>query len=344
MSQSFEVRMISSNDVKEIIAANPPRITISEAGQASDHGSLQISPPLDKNRPGRKPKHLTFTRDRVSSEGDIRDLLKRKREVTKELDSSEGDPDSVIPPPKKMINGKDAGSDMSIAQGNKDNEVSINRILASLTNEIKLLRAEAVTNTKNLESRISTAQSDNIHAINGIKEELKYIESTWDSRWKELKTKQEELEGELATIKANLNTQSATNTNPRVNSPSLDTNLLESKIRKIDQIIDLQEKEAKRLNIIIKNHNWTQDNLRSQAQNFLRSSFDTDTDVSGVQAADKLGRVIRVKLSSLEAKEKILSNKAKILKDSKISISRDLTHQELIQRSNLRKAAEEKNK
>ena len=59
---------------------------------------------------------------------------------------------------------------------------------------------------------------------------------------------------------------------------------------------------------------------------------------------DKLGKVIRVNLGTLEAKEKIMTTKATILKSSELSISHDLTNRELTQRNNLIKLAEEKKK
>lgn len=93
--------MSSSNDIKQILAANPPRITVTGAGQVQEPSSAQSVSSLEKNKAGRKPKHLTFTRDRICSEGDIRELFKRKRETSKEVDSAEPDSDFDVQPLKR---------------------------------------------------------------------------------------------------------------------------------------------------------------------------------------------------------------------------------------------------
>lgn len=105
-----------------------------------------------------------------------------------------------------------------------DSEDNINSILLSLTREIKLLRSEASANTTNLEARISAAQTNNLQAINDIKEELKNIESSWDIKWKDLKSKQQELESEISSIKASLKSQNSTSAKTQASLANLDQN------------------------------------------------------------------------------------------------------------------------
>ncbi|CAG5082984.1 Similar to X-element\ORF2: Probable RNA-directed DNA polymerase from transposon X-element (Drosophila melanogaster), partial [Cotesia congregata] len=354
--------MFAGVEIKQLLADNPPRIIVKNTEPPQGTGKPQTPTQPKKAKPGRKLKPLTFTKERARSDGDIRDLLKRKRDMEKGNSSPDSESENVVQSLKKLGNATpiqdanhgtlNAHSELmlfdSFFADNQDDlvdsNVNVKSILLTLTKEIKLLRTEAANNTVKLEKRIETAQESNSSAITGLKKELKNFETTWDSKWQELQSKQLVLETEIATIKEDLKSHRAGDSVNLAQDVNPNITLLETKMKRLDQLIDTQEKEAKRMNIIIKNHTWSLANLKKDAQSFLQDKFNATAELMDINPVDKLGKVIQVKLGSLEAKERIMSTKASALKTSKLSITHDLTNRELFQRSNLIKFAEEKNK
>ncbi|XP_068990470.1 spindle assembly abnormal protein 6 homolog [Neodiprion pinetum] len=353
--------MITAEDVKKILAVNPPRIIVSPSESIIEVPACHQTPTPPGNKPGRKLKAFTF-RERANSESDIREFLKRKREAGKDLDSSISDSEKDLPPLKKVDsvkalecpdklnsitdNNMEPTATESFVVTEQSNAISsetdLGQALLGLTQQISLMRSEASVNTKKLENQISDVKKSNAEAIEEVKQEMHKIESAWNENWHGVQAKQTELEIEIMELKKQIARKSPV-TDSEVSQKSRD--LLEKadkKLKKVEQLLQEQEKETKKMNIIIINHNWQLSQLQGSTRQFLKEKFNADEEIAKIHAVDKLGKVIRVKFNSQIAKDRIMTTKASILKESKISIVNDLTARELELRTKLIQIAKER--
>ncbi|KAH0546452.1 hypothetical protein KQX54_009778 [Cotesia glomerata] len=153
---------------------------------------IHCTPVQATNKPGRKIKALNFTRDRVGSETDIRDFLKRKRDENKELDTSLSDSESNLHPLKR-------------------------------------------------------------------------------------------LEIEITELKQHISDKSQTSDNVMTPKSLELLELTNKKLKKMEQLLNEQEKESKKMNIIIKNHNWGLSRLQENTLQFLSEKFNAKDDIVKIQ-------------------------------------------------------------
>ncbi|XP_044588862.1 intracellular protein transport protein USO1-like [Cotesia glomerata] len=355
--------MFGNVDIKQLLASNPPRIIINQTERGADALSQQpttTSSVADKTV--KKTKTHLNNRERTGSESDIRDYLKRKRDAEKDLDTSGTELEFNYQPSKKVDSSKNNNETNKISTAQithiepstapspivTDQNITFNmdddmlKILQSLTAQISMMRTEATTNVNKLQTQILDSQKNNAEAILEIKNDIKKVVSSWNSKWLDVQKKQSELENEITNLKEQLKNK----TTEAGNSADKKSNdllfLADKKLKKVEQLIYDQEKEAKKMNIIIKNHDWEPTQVQEKTTKFLEEKFNTRAEIVNIQPVDKAGKLIRVKLSTQKAKEKIMTDKAMVLKGNKISIVRDLTSRELEQRSNLIKIMKEK--
>ncbi|XP_057333469.1 uncharacterized protein LOC130672765 [Microplitis mediator] len=354
--------MFAGVDVKQLLANNPPRIVITQSEQGVEALNQQQTTSSVSIKAVKKTKAHLNNRDRAGSESDIRDYLKRKRDTEKDLDTSWSDSEFNYQPYKKVdssnntietdkistaqISHIDPSTALHPTVTDQNNAINMDddmiKILHSLTAQISLMRTEATTNVNKLQTQILDSQRTNAEAILEVKNEIKKVESSWNIKWLETQKKQSELETEIATLKEQLKNK----TTEAGNFADKKTNelliLADKKLKKMEQLIYDQEKQVKKLNIIIKNHDWEPTQAQEKTKKFLEEKFNTREEIVNIQPVDKAGKMIRVKFSTQKVKEKIMTDKATVLKGNKISIVRDLTSRELEQRSNLIQMAKEK--
>lgn len=178
------------------------------------------------------------------------------------------------------------------------------KILQSLTAQISMMRTEATTNVNKLQTQILESQKNNAEAILETKNDIKKVESSWNSKWLDVQKKQSKLKNEITTLKEQLKNK----TTEAGNSADKKSNdllfLADKKLKKVKQLIYDQEKEVKKINIIIKSHDWELTQVQEKTTKFLEKKFNTRAKIINIQPVDKAGKMIRVKLSTQKAKKK----------------------------------------
>ncbi|KAH0559205.1 hypothetical protein KQX54_002197 [Cotesia glomerata] len=190
------------------------------------------------------------------------------------------DPSTVLPPTVTDQNNTI----------NMDDDV-IN-ILQSLTTQFSMIRTEATTNVNKLQTQTLDSQRNNAEAILEIKNGIETVESSLNIKWLHIQKKQSELVTKIATLKEQLKNKT-TKAGNFANKKSNDLLILAvKKLKKVEQLIYDQEKEAKKMNIIIKNHDWEPTQVQVKTTKFLEKKLNTRAEIVNIQPVDKAGKMI----------------------------------------------------
>ncbi|XP_044579676.1 early endosome antigen 1-like [Cotesia glomerata] len=317
---------VQESSVNLIKIANSGSILPSHSvAQSLNTTNSNLSDNKTPNKQGRPPKSLLFTSEATLNNRNMLEYLKRKREDTA-LDLEPTEDTETASQAAKQQNmlqpSPTKAQDTPVCLENK----STDEILRILVGQIGAMREEAKTNTTSLENRIQQSQSENQKSIQALRKDYPELKSTWSDKWTKMQERQAKLEAEIAELKA-----AKTNTEytrlEKENNSCIDE--INSKIKCLEDMTEIYEKSWRKLNIIVKNHNWSNSNLLKQAQEFFNRNFNLNNPVSKIKPLDRNFKILRIKLADENTKAIILKNKALNLKESKISIMQDLTKREL---------------
>ncbi|KAH0549496.1 hypothetical protein KQX54_009753 [Cotesia glomerata] len=268
---------------------------------------------------GRLPKHLTFTRDRASSNCNSEDFFKRKR-------SEDSDPENPWPeleensqqhkkihksrpnsPPKSVNQNTSAVQSPAVVHPltdtTEDTFYSMVREGLTINSMFDKLSEQIRESTRKLESQIQASQLRSEAAIEQIREEL-------TEQIIKIADRQTKLEAEMAAMKASQN--SLVNHD---NSPSFEDT--KRKIKQLEDIIHQQEKLSKQLYI----------------------NFNLSNAIESATHINHAHKIARIKFTNLNAKETVMATKARVLKNDTISINHDLTKRALYCTKKIKEAA-----
>lgn len=295
------------------------------------------TPTVTKFR-GRLPKALTFTRERAGSTSCIEDFLKRKRPEDTDLDNSTYELEDSFQQSKKMNKGppqspsslSEAAKTMNQTQEDHfstTDELSLNLDLetpdsslpvsaATIFNMFNNLSKQMSKNTCQIENQIKISQRSNEAAIEQVKKDL-------TNQLGNIRARQDKLEAEIEDIKSGkLSHTLIQNIAPELTET-------QAKIKQLEDMLHQQEKHAKKLNVVVKNHSWAEQSLMADACKFIEMNFNLSNVIESVSPSNRDRKIARVKFSNIDAKESVMSSKARVLKNTSISINHDLTKRAL---------------
>ncbi|CAG5096617.1 Protein of unknown function [Cotesia congregata] len=329
---------VQENSVNLIKTANSGSILPSSSvAQSPNTTNSNLSDNKTPNKQGRPLKSQSFTSEATLNNRNMLEYLKRKREDTA-LDPEHTEDTETASQATKKQNMLQLSStkaqDTPVCLENK----STDEILRILVSQIGAVREEAKTNKTSLENRIQQSQSENKKSIQALRKDYQELKSTWSDKWTKMQERQAKLEAEIAELKAAKTNTEHTRLEKENNSCIEEIN---SKIKCLEDMTEIYEKSWRKLNIIVKNHNWPNSNLLNQAQEFFNRNFNLNNPVSEIKPLDRNFKILRIKLADENTKAIILKNKALNLKESKISIMQDLTKRELQTFKKLQQVARE---
>ncbi|XP_068994149.1 rab11 family-interacting protein 3-like [Neodiprion pinetum] len=286
--------------------------------------------PASSKKPGAPIKAFTFTRERAASLGDIKDYLNRKRTIdNRDPDDSPSDSEETTQAAKKMFN---QASNSASLVSNPDAMMSdlsntgkahpISALLGRLTDQIAQMQSQANNNTEALKEQIKNSQRENQNAIQAIRDDFLKSEKTLLGRIDNISKRQDKLDKELEALKSGNISLSTTN-------PSSEAEVNKARLHKLEDLVSQQEKAAKRLNIIAKNHNWREPNLIHQINEFMEEKFSLSNAVIDVIPMRQDRKVLKIKLSNEKAKDTVMNAKRTVLKGSTLSLNNEYTNREL---------------
>lgn len=317
---------VQENSVNLIKIANSGSILPSNSvAQSPNTTNSSLSDNKTPNKQGRPLKSQSFTSEATLNNRNMLEYLKRKREDTVlDLEYTE-DTEAASQATKKQNMLQPSPTKVQDTPACLENK-STDEILRILVGQIGAMREEAKTNKTSLENRIQQSQSENQKSIQALRKDYQELKSTWSDKWTKMQERQAKLEAEIAELKAAKTNTEYTGLEKENNSCIEEIN---SKIKCLEDITEIYEKSWRKLNIIVKNHNWPNSNLLNQAQEFFNRNFNLNNPVREIKPLDRNFKILRIKLADENTKAIILKNKALNLKESKISIMQDLTKREL---------------
>lgn len=329
---------VQENSVNLIKIANSGSILPSNSvAQSPNTTNSSLSDNKTPNKQGRPLKSQSFTSEATLNNRNMLEYLKRKREDTVlDLEYTE-DTEAASQATKKQNMLQPSPTKVQDTPACLENK-STDEILRILVGQIGAMREEAKTNKTSLENRIQQSQSENQKSIQALRKDYQELKSTWSDKWTKMQERQAKLEAEIAELKAAKTNTEYTGLEKENNSCIEEIN---SKIKCLEDITEIYEKSWRKLNIIVKNHNWPNSNLLNQAQEFFNRNFNLNNPVREIKPLDRNFKILRIKLADENTKAIILKNKALNLKESKISIMQDLTKRELQNFKKLQQVARE---
>lgn len=183
-------------------------------------------------------------------------------------------------------------------------------------------------NTNKIEEQIEISQQNDVDAIKQIKEEL-------IGQLDGIKARQDKVGADIENIK------SGKISIPSVQGVTPELEETQAKIKQLENMIHQQEKLTKQMNIVVKNHEWTDHSLTTDANNFFKINFDFSNVIKSVTQINRERKIARVKFNNFSAKETVVSTKARVLKHTVVSINRELTKKALLCNKKLQEKAVE---
>lgn len=121
--------------------------------------------------------------------------------------------------------------------------------------------------------------------------------------------------------------------------------ILESRIEKLENRLEEQERERKKCNIIIKGIAGKEIHSQQEIQEWLKTKLEVDTEVRRVTNLGKPGNrdMVLVELGNYQKKQDIMKNKSR-LRGTEIYIENDLTLEERKIAASIRRLAKEERK
>lgn len=298
-----------------------------------------------RKKVGRLSIAESLGRNRSYSDGDIREILKRKREEEHEAFAEESTDLSSAKKINRCLSfGERVDPEDPVLQASSDlNSSEENTIMAagsessatdlqSLTALIQSMNAKMDLNQTKLEEKIAKLHQDNVREFHTLREEWKIevkktekqiedLSSAMNSKYAELKKQVDELpsisNGDILRRLSKLEADAG-----KSKSSSIST------IDSLERRLDFQERTIKKCNIVIKGYTRKSQDLRRDIMDFFAEKFGLHNIVTEVtELSHNPAKPVIVKLHSVDCKKQVLESKNKLVGTS-IFIDPDLTKKE----------------
>lgn len=204
--------------------------------------------------------------------------------------------------------------------GTSKSNADICAMLAGLVEEIKDLKSQIRSNNDNF-----------LEEIRDLKKDLKEKEVKWANEKAELVKKIGDLENKVGQLE--------------IKADNTDSAQIEAKLRRVERVLEMQERKEKMNNIVIKGAKIGNENIKLQVEQLLESKLGVGNCVTwAATRGNNENKIIVAGIENFERKKEILKNKHK-LRGSNIFIDWDLTRAEReVQNKIVSMAREERSK
>ena len=193
-------------------------------------------------------------------------------------------------------------------------------------------RSRIITRSPTKEVETENHMAEILQAINSLKQDMNKGFQDSNKQNDELKTELEKVNKELKQMKEEMKTKE--------DAWMKEKQEMMKRINKLEENAEKQDKIKRRNNIVIKNIELEEDNIKEQIKAIIYKKLNTKVTIN--EAFEIKKGIIIAKIENWQQKMAIMKNKPK-LKGTEIYIENDLTKNELYIQKELRRIAKEEN-
>lgn len=297
---------VSLSDAEEFKPESESALGGETSGIFAVPSTATISRPIKTNR-GRPSKAGSWNRDRINSCGSLKDFFrpKRKREFDSVLDDSS--PTSVLSSVDDLL----SFGDIQPALKRSSSAVTVNT-------------SENERSEESMEAKLELIHKDFLDKFAELKTHLTKENVELQNKFSEMKN---EVTKEISNIKADvvLFKQNVAESDARYQQSFLNMN---SKIDALTSRLEHQDKLRRKNNVISRGLAIDAANLLRDVNVYFQTKFDVSNAVIEVTPLAPYNDRLLIKFSSFEMKQKVMSAKATILRNSNTFLDHDFTPRE----------------